>query len=928
MRKLAFLKTIQKIGLLFVLFLVFALLPSKSAGAVTGYQWIEAVPYDILVEKFAANDDELTAADEYFEDGVDGAYYYMVGYNCSDDETIGDFDSPDCEQYYYYAASLGNEDPSPTFQNVCRLVDSCGAGSDDSLYVSSAESACRTEPLAPTGGNLVCSSAITINDPSSLASTLQEGGIDFSGVQEWVIEEEEDAPFDEDPGGESTSDEEVSGEPCYDGDGGEGVFGIVTGIAGGGMQWITCEVSQWVGTAIDGLNEIIRDLLEFNPTSSEIDDSENTLQIAWGNLLRFANILFVIAFLVMIISTALDLGIFTNYTIKKLLPRIILAALLANLSWGIITVLIDITNAVGGATNAIILSPLGNIDNIANSGTPQALQEAATKSEGSGLLQTGIVTGLGTLIYFTIASAGAILLPVIATAFIAVLIAFGALLLRRIIIVLLIILAPLAFAMWALPGGEKLFQRWWKLFIQMLIMYPMILALFAAGIFVSQLLLSTSGQAGLGALTSVAAFAAIILPYLLIPTLFKLAGGFLGNITGMINDRGKGLIDRSRKWRDEGSQYGRRKQLKAQRKNFTGHEKLLHSMDAEKLAGSKFLQGRRRAMGLGRAWGQGDLAEQTQRTFLAKTKAAVSKENLDAASYTLRAAGGGIDARRRDGAAKQFKVTRAGETTSMMLDKDAAVAEGLMGARVESLEEKYDATGKFAGYDENKVNGVLGDGSEASQRAFGGLAGVQGLAPVIEASRFGTTDKNTGVNWAKWSRYDTKGNKLKDATGAEVLHEMSGFGDTYQAAYAAGNTAAASAASTAGGVITETKDSYAGNFKDKLPSWITGENLAFTGFNSNKIASMHENDMQRGFRFIRNHDNGQAALSALGQGMIEVYHDPAKFGGRSPKTMQVIHSQYQDLKGSTKASDQALYASLTPEMITAFEAIRPDGTLK
>lgn len=758
--------------------------------------------------------------------------------------------------------------------------------------------------------------------------------------------------------GSDESDEEVDGEECYDGDNGKSTFGIVTAIVGDPMRWITCEISQWIGTAIDGLNTAIRSLLEFNPTHNptQVEDGENTLQVSWGRILRIANILFVIAFLVMIISTALDLGIFSNYTVKKLLPRIIIAALLANLSWGITTVGIQVTNAIGGATQTIILSPLGKVDDVKNISTGDYLQRAATRGDdgSAGALQAGVVIGLGTLIYYTFASAGAILLPLIATAFIAVLIAFGALLLRRIILVLLIIFAPLAFALWALPGGDKLFHRWWKLFMQMLIMYPMIMALFASGIFVSQLMISTKDQTGLGALTSIAAFAAIVLPYLLIPTLFKLAGGFLGNITGMINDRGKGLIDRSKKWRDEGSQYGRRKQLKAQRKNFTGHEKLLHSMDAEKLAGSRFLASRRRAMGLGRAWAQGDMAKETQRSFLAKTKAAVSKEQLEAASYLSRAVAGGIDSKGIDGKGRKFLVTRK-DGTSFMTGKDAAVAEAWLGGKVEALEESLDSNGKIQ---YGKSAGTLFDGSEAAQRAAGQLAGSQALTPVIDTVRGGGTFDSHG-----WKRYDKNGNEItktiKDSNGNDVQvsdYDISSLYTQYR--NAADGSEAQHAAAGANMVLAEVKDGYAQNLSGKMPSFVKGENLAFQGIQAGSLAGFHENEVGRMAQYVNTlhsegrHDEANATMVRIGQAVKQITGDPAKYN-MSPVALARLSEAWNqglavtDENGKARVDKNgqvirsAALKNLAPawnpnqpdvgfdrQMTEAMDALKADGTIR
>lgn len=353
-----------------------------------------------------------------------------------------------------------------------------------------------------------------------------------------------------DPSGESTVDtrgskdggnSDGSGEPCYD----AGSFGFFKNP----LKWITCGVSQLLASAIDGVNEAIESMLLFNPTT----DNRDGLYSVWSNILNIANVLFVIAFLIMVISTALDLGIFSNYTVKKLLPRIIIAAILANLSWGICSLIIQIVNDIGGAVQSIILSPLGGDGSVKFTlGRAVNTQGAEGVNVAIGTISSAVVVGLGTLVYFAIGTAGAILLPIITVTFVAALTALIVLILRRIIIILLIIAAPLAFALWALPGGEKYFQKWWKVFAQMMLMYPIIMALFASGLFISQLLSGpATDEAGVGIMTSAIATLAVVLPYFVLPLLFKAASGVLGTVTGMVNDRGKGLIDRSKNLRNK-----------------------------------------------------------------------------------------------------------------------------------------------------------------------------------------------------------------------------------------------------------------------------------------------------------------------------------------------------------------------------------------
>jgi hypothetical protein len=664
---------------------------------------------------------------------------------------------------------------------------------------------------------------------------------------------------------------EDEGDSCYDSV--EPLFTIpVTGTkVPNPLKWMVCGISQLFASFIDTAGSAVGSYLSYNPFD---DQGEATLKSVWGNILNVANILFVVAFLVMVLSTILDLGLFSNYTVKKLLPRIILAALLANLSWEICRVITEFTIMVGDAAKDVILAPLAGTSNTETSIPGQALK---IFNQDSG----AITLAVGALIYASLASAGAILLPVLATVAVSVLVAFVVLAARRVILVLLIVLAPLALVALAFPGGDSWAKRWWKLFIQLLFMYPIITALFASGIFLSSVL--DSSQSNL--IETLTQAFVLFMPFFALPYVFKMAGGALANITGMVNDRSKGLIDRSKKWRDENSQYGRRKQLKAQRKNYTGHENLIKSMGEEKLLGSKTLANRRRAQGLGRSWLQSTEVKENQRAFMDKMEASVSKEAKEAADYRAQAAGGGIEAKRRDGSGKVFRVIRAGESEkdALWLSKDAAVAEAWKGARVDAMKEEYDSSGNFKGYSSD-VEGTLFDGSKAAQRAAGSVAGAQALTPVIDAVRNGDTGQNG------WKLHDQKGNVVGTHTTSSFAQQFAG-----------GDEEAKNAAQVAGAVMAEVKGSYAQNLSGKMPSFVKGESLAFGGIQAGALAGFHENEVRRLVDFAAA-GSVPETWSRVGQSLKQIVEEPQMYN-MSPKALAELKKSYAPHMGSDTTLD-------------------------
>lgn len=682
---------------------------------------------------------------------------------------------------------------------------------------------------------------------------------------------------------EESDNGEDQGDTCYD-----SIEPLIT-LPGGikipnPLKWAICGLSQILAGLIDSASDAVQDLLQFNPTSSE--DGGDQLKIVWSSILRIANILFVIGFLVMIISTALDLGIFSNYTVKKLLPKIIIGVILANLSWEICRVLIEMTNAIGGITREVILSPLEGTIACDPSDTGGCLKAEVGRIVGQN--GTAITVGIGALVYASIASAGAILLPIMATIAIAVVLAVLVLLLRRIIIILLIVAAPFAFAALALPGGEQWMKRWWKMFTQMLLMYPMIMALFASGIFISTVLKFSVNDdlvsQGMNLL-------ALFLPFFMLPVLFKAAGGAISSFTGMVNDRSKGLVDRSKNWRDQGSQYGRRKEMKKQRKNFSGNEKML-----EGLHGEGYLSSRRRGQALGRAWlNKG--AQTGQRTFLAKTRASASKERLEAASYDLEA--GGIDTKGELFDAEY--IDKDGEKKNYTVRKDDALALATLGAIVK---RKRDGR-------------VVSDGSEDSQRAAAMYATRQGLAPVMNKAR-GTAGKDQNI---KNLTQDASGNWLETKQEIHGLEQLQGGSERQIQA----NT-----------VISEAMQTNVGSMMPKMTSYYKGPKQAFGRIEAGALAQFDPTEAVRNVEWLTetdaqgNYKNTKdfldekgkyspalhrEAIDRLGASVAQIVAEPAKYNA-SPEMLK-------ELRQSIANSGLVLDPRHTP----ALGKINKDGTI-
>lgn len=245
---------------------------------------------------------------------------------------------------------------------------------------------------------------------------------------------------------------------------------------------------------------------------------------------------------------------FDAYNVKKVLPRLVVAVILIQLSWFIFTALIRLTAVVAYGLEGLMYAPFGGRDAISFSN----IISNSGVSGGNGLFVSAVVIG----------SAFAVVLGVVfsfaLTALIGLLIGFATLLIRQVVLITLLVLSPLALVAWILPGTQKFWKIWWESFSKLLLMFPMIVVLIAGGRIVAYIAAQASGvdpatsDLFSDSLVGDITFLAIITigyfgPFFLIPKTFQLAGSAFGNITGMVNDRSRGVFDRLRKGRQERS---------------------------------------------------------------------------------------------------------------------------------------------------------------------------------------------------------------------------------------------------------------------------------------------------------------------------------------------------------------------------------------
>ncbi len=305
-----------------------------------------------------------------------------------------------------------------------------------------------------------------------------------------------------------------------------------------GIGWIVCPVLKFMAGIVDGAYGIVASLLTVQPVVTGSTGIYN----AWSAMRNISNVVFVIVFLIIIFSQVTSVGI-TNYGIKKMLPRLVAAAILVNISFWICSIAVDASNIIGTSVNGVFKGLAGSLT-VPDSAT---INGASTGGSGwLGLTTAAVIAGAAVL-YITLSA----LLPALIVALLAIVTVFVVLTVRQALIVLLIVISPLAFVAFLLPNTESLFKKWRGLFQTMLLMFPIIGLMFGASALASQVIISTaSSQASsppyIVAIQIMGALVAIV-PLALTPIIMKAAGGVLGKVGAFVNNPNKGPFDRMKK---------------------------------------------------------------------------------------------------------------------------------------------------------------------------------------------------------------------------------------------------------------------------------------------------------------------------------------------------------------------------------------------
>lgn len=313
--------------------------------------------------------------------------------------------------------------------------------------------------------------------------------------------------------------------------------------AGASLGWILCPLLDMTSHAANDIyNKVVEPFLKMDASLLDINGAGANTFKAWQLFQGIANVIFVILFLVVIFSQVTGIGI-DNYGIKKILPKLIVAAVMMNLSYFICELAVDISNIIGSNIKGLFDSLLGqnfNITAVTYGGKPYPFSQALGTTAITAV--TGILVAIvGVTAIFS--NGFAILVPLLLGAIsvlFAIFFVFVILSVRKAAVIVLVVVSPIAFLLYMLPNTKSIYDKWLKAFEGVLLLYPICGALVGGGNFVSKLLLST----GNGQEDFFFALSAVIIgiaPIFFIPTLLKQSFAAMGNIGAKISGVGKGL---------------------------------------------------------------------------------------------------------------------------------------------------------------------------------------------------------------------------------------------------------------------------------------------------------------------------------------------------------------------------------------------------
>ena len=325
-----------------------------------------------------------------------------------------------------------------------------------------------------------------------------------------------------------------------------------------GIGWLVCPTVNFIAKGMDKIYEIISGFLEVKTVTN---DTNTSIYQLWATVRDIANVAFVIVFMVIVYSQITNLGL-SNYSVKNMLPRLIIAAILVNASFWVCAAAVDASNFLGYAIHNMFVSLMDKFSVGSNyTGKLYTWQQVATVALSSGAVIGGVLVVAAN----TVSGSIFLLIPVLLGVVTSALVALIVLAARQALITILIIVAPLAFVAYTMPNTEKYFNKWRETMMTMLMLFPIFSVIFS-GAQIAGMAIVQSANGNL--ITIILGMAVQVAPIVITPLLIKFSGNLIGKVAGMVNNPNRGLLDRTKNWSKGMAQERKNKVLAGQNRYF------------------------------------------------------------------------------------------------------------------------------------------------------------------------------------------------------------------------------------------------------------------------------------------------------------------------------------------------------------------------
>ncbi len=321
----------------------------------------------------------------------------------------------------------------------------------------------------------------------------------------------------------------------------DGCFGVNTNL-----NWILCPIVAGLSTAANNINTFVQGQLNIDvpsnfgqqiitvtnkdgSTSTVKTYDKSSIKTAWAVFKDLTSILLVLLMLVMVISQAMGSQMFDAYTVKKVMPKLVIAVIGMQLSWDICIWVIGLFNDIGNGVADLISAPFGGQSALDLPSLMNRLSYAWQAVSTAGSWIAIILAGMALWWWWPWLLIGGFLV------FLAVIIAMATLLVRNAILIIGVIVAPIALLSWILPNTNKFWKYWYSNFSKALMLFPLVMGIIYGG----RIFAWVAGDLGNpGPLDLFMVFIGYFGPYFFLPKTFKYGGTILAQASRAIGENG------------------------------------------------------------------------------------------------------------------------------------------------------------------------------------------------------------------------------------------------------------------------------------------------------------------------------------------------------------------------------------------------------